>query len=126
MARTAAKKQQDIPGTEREEIPELTAAAENLRKAEAERKGVTAKIADASAHLDMVVLQLIQKGDLKLPDKVSIDKEPIYHYDDEHGEPRTVRWTKKQKGKVTKFSGGAEVSAGVESEEANEDEDDIG
>ena len=93
----AKKKQQQVPGTEREEIPDLVDAAESLRLAKMERAEVTARIHDASAHLDATILRLAEEKAVKLPKS---GKGVIHVYDDEDGKIREVTWSVKNKGDV--------------------------
>ncbi len=100
-----AKKQLEVPETERPDIEVLTNAAEVLRLAKEERAGISAKIADAQAHLDLTVLQCIEDGDIELPDKLSFSKEVIYVYEDESGKLQDVKYSASAKSDVSGHKG---------------------
>lgn len=104
-ANKKTRRQGQIPGTERDEIEDLTDAAEALRLAKSERKGLQAKVADAKAHLEATVQRHIDDGTIKLPEKFTIKKEPIYIYEDEDGKLQSVKWTINSKGDVSIHDG---------------------
>lgn len=110
--------QTQIPGTEREEIKELTDAAEVLRKAKQERAAVTKQISEAQAHLNAVVDRCIEEEELTLPDKAVHVKTVIYTYDDEDGKSQDVTYSTKSSSGVTGHKGDNEGS----DEEGGEDD----
>lgn len=87
----AKKKQGVIPGTQNDEIEELTEASEAYQHTIRERLAVQSTEADQKAHLESVVGRLIKEGKLKLnpqiPDGI---KQPVYAYTDDQGNKRTV------------------------------------
>lgn len=115
------KKQEQIPGTEREEIEELTDAAEVLRKAKQERAAVTKQISEAQAHLNGVVDRCIEEGEIELPDKAVHVKTVVYTYDDEDGKSQDVTYSTKSSSGVTGHKGGGEEEGNDEGEGGEED-----
>lgn len=92
VAARRTKAQAEIPGTERDGIPDLEAAAEKYRKLRDERSALQRKEEEAKGEL----LALVRKyeGSKKLQineDALLHGVIPVHRYEDDEGKPRIIR-----------------------------------
>lgn len=85
-------KQTQIPGTEREEIPDLQEAAEAYRKTVADRMALQRTESEQKAHLQGTIHRFIDEGVIELPDEYYPSEHIIYRYEDEDGRIRDVKF----------------------------------
>jgi len=102
------RNQQVIPGTERDDIPQLTKAAEKYRKLVTKRMDFGKKEAEAKAELQTLIHALIDEKEIELPDTATAQIHTVYRYEDEDGQVRDVKFGSKETVKVNLASEDAE------------------
>jgi len=85
------RKQGQIPGTERQEIEDLTDAAEAYRKVRSARQDLNIKEAEQKAHLQATIDRLIEEGEITLKEDAE-EAQVIYRYEDENGDIQDVKY----------------------------------
>jgi len=86
------RNQQQVPGTERQEIEHLTDAAEAYRKTVAERMAIQRVESDQKAHLLSTVHRCFIEKDLEAPPTDKSTPTIVYKYEDEDGIERDVKF----------------------------------
>lgn len=92
--------QQQIPGTERDEIPKLQKAAEKYRKLVQERMAIQRNESEAKANLTAMIHLLIDEGEIDVPDTMLPQMHTIYRYEDDDGQVRDIKFSIKESVKV--------------------------